>query len=117
MQMTNANANLPLALSLFIVVVQLYTISKLAAVSCAKIVLYLQSILYNVCFKYNGPTSIYEDDASTILIVNSGVPTERSQHIYVQYFTFKNWKEWGSIKLIHIPWILNPSDDLTKPLE
>ena len=42
----------------------------LAAVSCAKIALYLQSILYELSFACKGPTPIYEDNASSILIVN-----------------------------------------------
>ena len=60
----------------------------LAAVSCAKIALYLRSILFKLGFGFAcyGPTPIYEDKASTIMIVNSKVPTERARHIYVQYF-------------------------------
>ena len=53
----------------------------LVAVSCAKIALYLQSILCKLGFGCNGPTPIYEDNAFTILFVNSAVPTERAQHI------------------------------------
>ena len=88
----------------------------LAAVSCAKIALYLRSILYELGFGCVGPTPIYEDNASTILIVNSAVPTKRACHIYVQYFAIQDCKEWGCITLIHVAGILNPSDDLTKPL-
>ena len=88
----------------------------IAAVSCAKILLYLRSILYEVGFACKEPTPISEDNISTIDIVNSSVPTERARHIYIQYFAIQDWKEWGCIKLIHIPGILNPSDDLTKPL-
>ena len=87
-----------------------------AAVSCAKIVLYLRSILYELGFACKGATPIYKDNASTIDIVNSSVPTERARHIYIQYFAIQDFKEWGCIELIHIPGILNPSDDLTKPL-
>ena len=82
----------------------------IAAVSCAKIALYLRSILYELGF------AIYEDNTSTIDIINSSIPTEHAWHIYIQYFVIQDWKEWGCIKLIHIPGILNPSNDLTKPL-
>ena len=88
----------------------------LAAVSCAKIALYLRSILFELGFLCKGPTPIYEDNASTIGIVNSTIPTKRARHIYIQYFAIQDWKEWGCIELIHIPGKLNPSDDLTKPL-
>ena len=50
----------------------------LAAVSCAKIVLYLRSILYELGFACKEPTPIYKDNASIIDIVNSSVPTERT---------------------------------------
>ena len=69
------------------------------------------------CFGCNGPTFIYKDNATTILIVNSAVSTELAQHFYVHYFTIQDWKEWGCIKLIHISGILNPSNTLTKPLD
>ena len=88
----------------------------LAAVSCAKIALYLRSILFELGFPCKGPTRIYGDNASTIDIVNSTISTERSRHIYIQYFTIQDWKEWGCNELIHIPGKLNPSDNLTKPL-
>ena len=63
----------------------------IAAVSCAKIALYLRSILYELGFIWEEPTPIYKDNASTIVdIVNSPVPTERSQHIYIQYFAIQD---------------------------
>ena len=88
----------------------------LTTVSCAKIALYLQSILYEFGFECKEPAPIYKDNVSTILIINSAVPTERAQHFYVQYVAIQDWKEWGCIQLIHIPDILNPSNSLTKPL-
>ena len=74
----------------------------LAVISCAKIALYLQSILYELGFECNSPTPIYEENASTILIVNSTVPTKRALHIYVEYFAIQEWKEGGYSELIHI---------------
>ena len=47
----------------------------ITAVSCAKITLYLQSILYELGFACKGPNPIYEDNASTIDIINSYVLT------------------------------------------
>ena len=78
--------------------------------------LYLRLILYELGFACKEATPIYEDNASTIDIVNLSVPTERARHTYIQYFAIQYWKEWGCIELIHIPGILNPSDDLTNPL-
>ena len=87
--MINKSGDLLLELSLLIVVVQFVYRSKtqsvtvissteaeiIAVVSCAKIALYLQSILYEPGLACKKPTPIYEDIASTINIVNSSVPT------------------------------------------
>ena len=62
------------------------------------------------------PTRIFEDNASTIKIVNARVPTERTRHIYIRFFAIQAWKEQGDVILLHIPGVINPSDDLTKPL-
>ena len=48
----------------------------LAAVSCAKIALYLCSILEELGFCCTEATKRYEDNASTIMIVNSQVLTK-----------------------------------------
>ena len=88
----------------------------IAAVACAKIARYLQSILTELGFHSANPTPIYEDNASTIMIINARVPTERTRHIDVRYFAIQDWKEEGSIEMLHIPGVINPADDLTKPL-
>lgn len=49
-------------------------------------------------------------------MINAKVPTERSRHISIQLFAIQEWKNEGDIILSHIPGVINPSDDLTKPL-
>eukprot|EP00980_Cylindrotheca_fusiformis_P018583 scaffold6159_cov207-Cylindrotheca_fusiformis.AAC.1 len=49
-------------------------------------------------------------------MINARIPTERSRHILIQFFAIQDWKDAGDIILHHIPGIINPSDDLTKPL-
>ena len=49
-------------------------------------------------------------------MINARVPTDRSRHIAIQFFAIQQWKENGDIIMDHIPGIINPSDDLTKPL-
>ena len=53
----------------------------LAAVLCAKIALYLRSILEELGFGCTEATKIYKDNTSNIMIVNSQVPTEHARHI------------------------------------
>lgn len=88
----------------------------IAAVHAAKTARWLRSILLELGLPQTKPTVLYEDNQSTINIVNARHPTERSRHIDIQYFAIQSWKEQGSILLQHLPGIINPADDLTKPL-
>jgi hypothetical protein len=87
-----------------------------SAVSAAKHARYLRSILAELGFPQSAPTPMYCDNQSAINMINARIPTERSRHIMIQYYAIQDWKEQGDIVLRHIPGIINPSDDLTKPL-
>lgn len=87
-----------------------------AAVSAAKHARYLRSILIELGFAQPTPTPLYCDNESAINMINARIPTDRSRHILIQYFAIQDWKETGDIIMRHIPGILNPADDLTKPL-
>ena len=88
----------------------------LAAVTAAKQARYLRAILKELGFPQDTPTPMFEDNMSAINMINARIPTERSRHIDIQHFAIQDWKDNGDIILRHIPGILNPSDDLTKPL-
>jgi len=88
----------------------------LAAVTSAKHAKYLRAIMKELGFPQSGPTPIYEDNKSAINMINARIPTERSRHIDIQHFAIQDWKDAGAIVMQYIPGILNPSDDLTKPL-
>ena len=88
----------------------------LAAVLAAKHAKYLRAVLSELGFAQHEPTPIYEDNQSAILMINARVPTERSRHIDIQHFAIQDWKDNNEIVLRYIPGIINPSDDLTKPL-
>ena len=82
----------------------------------AKHAKYLRAILTELGFAPTGPTPIYEDNVSAINMINAKVPTDRSRHIDIQHFAIQDWKDAGEIVMHHVPGIINPSDDLTKPL-
>jgi hypothetical protein len=88
----------------------------IAAVTAAKTARFLRSVLNELGFEQKEPTPIYEDNKSTIDIVNSSKPTERSRHIDIRFFAIQDWKARGDIVMTHIPGVINPADDLTKPL-
>ena len=87
-----------------------------AAVSAAKHACYLRAILTDLGFPQDAPTPLYCDNQSAINMINAKIPTERSHHILIQFFAIQDWKDLGDIILRFIPGIINPSDDLTKPL-
>jgi len=67
-------------------------------------------------FPPKGPTIMFCDYQSAINMIKACVPTERSCHIDIQHFTMQDWKESGAIVMEFISGMINPSDDLTKPL-
>ena len=56
------------------------------------------------------------DNQSAINMINACIPTMHSWHIDIQHFAIKDWKDAGNIIMAFIPGILNPLDDLAKPL-
>jgi len=85
-------------------------------VAAAKVARYLRSILTELGFPPDGPTPIYKDNQAAILMVNANQPTPPVQHVDIQWFAINDWKEVGDIVMHFIPGMLNPSNDLTKPL-
>ena len=88
----------------------------IAAVHAAKIAKYLRSILSELGYPQDGPTTLYEDNAAAILMINASRPTSRSRHIDIQHFAIQEWKANREIVLEHIPGIINSADSLTKSL-
>ena len=86
----------------------------LAAVHAAKIAKYLRSILLELGYPQLGPTTLYEDNATAILMANASRPTPRARHIDIQHFTLQEWKANQEIVLSHIPGAINSADSLTK---
>ena len=88
----------------------------LAAVHAAKIAKYLRSILSELGYPQDEPTTLYEDNAAAILMINASRPTPRSRHVDIQHFAIQEWKANREIVLEHIPGIINSADSLTKSL-
>jgi Reverse transcriptase (RNA-dependent DNA polymerase) len=88
----------------------------IAAVHAAKLAKYLRSVLFELGHPQPGPTTLYEDNAAAILMINASRPTPRSRHIDIQHFAIQEWKARQEILLRHIPGIINPADSFTKSL-
>ena len=87
-----------------------------AAVTAAKVARYLRFILHELGFSQLDPTPIFEDNESTISMINSKKPTDRSRHIDIRYFAIQDWKSDDNIVMARVPGIVNPVDGLTKAL-
>jgi hypothetical protein len=49
-------------------------------------------------------------------MINDSRPTPRVRHLDTQYFAIQEWRHAGIIQMFHIPGIINPADQQTKPL-
>lgn len=87
-----------------------------AAVIAAKMAKYFRSILSDLGFSPESSTPLYEDNEAAIAMINENRPTPRVRHLDTQYFAIQEWRQAGIIKMFHIPGILNPADQQTKPL-
>ena len=88
----------------------------LTAAHAAKIAKYLLSILLEIGYPQLGPTTLYEDNAAAIPMVNASRPTPRARHIDIQHFALQEWKANQEIVLSHIPGVINSAASLTKSL-
>ena len=88
----------------------------LATVATAKHARCTRATMTDLGFPPKGPAVMHCDNQSAINVINARVPTERSRHIDVQHFAMQDWKESGAIVMEFISGVINPSDDLTKPL-
>ena len=65
-----------------------------------------------------GPAIIYQDNMSTMALVEKGRSTsERTRHIDIQYFFIKDRVSNGDLRLVHLPTAEMTADILTKPLQ
>jgi hypothetical protein len=88
----------------------------IAAMHAAKIAKYLRSILSELGYPQSEPTTLYEDNAAAILMVNASCTTPWSRDIDIQHFAIQEWKAHCKIVFSHIPGITNSADSLTKSL-
>ena len=89
----------------------------IAAVPAAKLTCYLRCVLKQLGEEQTAPTNMYIDNLSALKIINDNCsPTECTRRMALRFFSIQDWREAGDIIMKHIPGILNPSDDMTKPL-
>jgi hypothetical protein len=88
----------------------------IAAVHAAKTAKYLRAVLYELGYGQTEPTILHIDNLAAVHMINDNRPTPRARHINIQFFAIQEWRAKGDIVVSHLPVILNPSDQNTKPL-
>ena len=87
-----------------------------ALVECAKMMLYLRSVLEDLGINQTFATPIFEDNKGAIDIVRSGKPTKRVRHVDTKQFIIIDWVEIDLVDVLKISTHDNSSDVLTKAL-
>eukprot|EP00957_Ditylum_brightwellii_P179223 13653719-Ditylum_brightwellii.AAC.1 len=77
----------------------------------------LCAMLEELSIEQKGPTVIYEDNATAIMMTNTSKPNSRTRHISISYFAIQEWVSKNNIKLSRVRGIINPSDALTKAMD
>ena len=75
-------------------------------------------LLKQLRYEQKETTDIYIDNLPTLQMINdNSSPADQTQHIDIRYFAIQDWRVNGSIIMVYIKGVLNPSNDLkTKPL-
>jgi hypothetical protein len=82
-----------------------------------KKVKYARTVMNELGFDQKGPSPIFGDNISSIMMGNNVRPTERTRHMDIRWFALQEWIHVDKdIILIHISGELNAADALTKPL-
>ena len=89
-----------------------------AASQAGQEVLYLRALLKGFAYLQHGPTEIWEDNASCILVSENPTNRERSRHVDVRVHFLRDMVlvRHGSVKLIKCAGTQNVADALTKSL-
>ena len=88
----------------------------IAAVTAAENTKCMRSALLELGPPMTDPTPMCEDNQSAIKTINANKPTGRSRHMDMRFFAIQGWKDDGHIAVKHMPGVINPADDPTKPL-
>jgi hypothetical protein len=82
-----------------------------------KKVKHVRTVMTEMGFPQKGPSPIFGDNISSIMMGNNVRPTDRTRHMDIKWFALQEWIHVDKdIILIHISGELNSSDALSKAL-
>jgi hypothetical protein len=88
----------------------------IALFETAKLIAWARQFLADLGFKQTEPTTVYEDNLSTIHLVEHGNDKGKTKHMDVRFHFIKELVDNGAIKLQHRSTLLMIADMLTKAL-
>ena len=89
----------------------------MAACDTAKMILFVRSVLWDLCILQEAATMLYEDNNGCTAMGNAQKPTSRTRHIDIKYFLLCEWVERDLVLLDRIDTSINMSNHLTKALQ
>jgi hypothetical protein len=89
----------------------------MAACDTAKMILFIRSVLWDLCIPQEAATMLYEDNDGCTAMGNAQKPTPHTRHMDIKYFSICEWIECDLILLDLIDTSINMSDHLTKALQ
>jgi hypothetical protein len=89
----------------------------MAVCDTGKMILYVQSILWDLHIPQEATTILYEDNGGCTAMGNAQKPTTHTRHIDIKYFTLCDWIERDLMILDRIDTTINMADHLAKALQ
>jgi hypothetical protein len=88
----------------------------IAAHSAAKEIQWARSLLEELGYKQLEPTVLFEDNKSTITMVNNDSHSQKTKHIDIRYHYIREAVQRKQLVMEHLPTTIMTSDIVTKPL-
>jgi hypothetical protein len=89
----------------------------MAACDIGKMILFIQSILWDLNIPQEAATLLYKDNYGCTAMGNAQKPTPRTQHIDIKCFSLCKWVERNLMLLDCIDTSINMANHLTKALQ
>ncbi len=89
----------------------------MSAYDTGKMVLFIQSIIWDLNIPQEVATLLYEDNSAYTAMANAQKPTPRTCHLDIKYFSLSEWVERDLMVLERIDTSINLLDHFTKSLQ
>jgi hypothetical protein len=89
----------------------------MAAYNTGKIILFIQSVLWDLQVPQEAATVLFEDNGRGTAMGNAQKPTTCTRHMDIKYFSLYEWVKHNRMILEQIDTLINVSNHMTKGLQ